>query len=65
MKRACALFAEGRMTVSEVAYAVGFTNPKYFSRCFKDKLGVTPTEYCEQLNKANKGMLEECDNSGI
>lgn len=64
MKRACALFAEGRMTVSEVAYAVGFTNPKYFSRCFKDKLGVTPTEYCEQLNKANKGMLEECDNDG-
>lgn len=49
MKRACMMLAEGRMTVSEVAYAIGFSNPKYFTKSFKEEFGVTPTEYCEKL----------------
>jgi len=31
-------------TVSEVAYAVGFTTPSYFTKCFKDEFGQSPTE---------------------
>ena len=31
-------------TVSEVAYAVGFTAPSYFTKCFKDEFGQSPTE---------------------
>lgn len=27
------------MTVSEVAYAVGFNDPKYFAKCFKEEYG--------------------------
>jgi len=38
--------------VSEIAYSVGFNDPKYFSRCFKIEFGLTPKEYQEdQKNK--------------
>lgn len=45
IKRACTLLRGGGMTVSEVAFACGFSDPKYFSRCFKASLGKSPTEY--------------------
>lgn len=32
------------MTVSEVAYEVGFNDPKYFTRCFTKEFGITPSE---------------------
>ena len=35
------------MSIAEVAYAVGFTDPKYFSKCFKKETGKTPSEYRE------------------
>ena len=31
-------------TASEVAYAVGFSAPAYFTKCFKDKFGIVPGE---------------------
>lgn len=45
MKRACMMLLARTQTISEVAYAVGFNNPKYFTKCFKEEFGVTPTEY--------------------
>ncbi len=30
---------------SQIAYAVGFTDPKYFTKCFKKATGMTPSEY--------------------
>ena len=44
-RHACDLLRRGDMNISEVAYAVGFTNPKYFAKCFKDEFGLTPTQY--------------------
>ncbi|MDI3319225.1 hybrid sensor histidine kinase/response regulator transcription factor [Pinibacter soli] len=35
----------GENTISEVAYIVGFNNPKYFSTCFREKYNVSPSEY--------------------
>ena len=31
-------------TISEVAYAVGFTAPSYFTKCFKEEFGQSPTD---------------------
>lgn len=35
--------------VSELAYAVGFNDPKYFSVCFKKEFGMQPSEYLEKF----------------
>ena len=45
MQRAEELIAKSKMTFSQVAYAVGFTDPKYFSKCFKKETGFSPSEY--------------------
>lgn len=43
--RAERLIVESRMSFSEIAYSVGFTDPKYFGRTFKAKTGMTPSDY--------------------
>ncbi|MCI8389988.1 MAG: response regulator [Roseburia sp.] len=45
MEKAKDLLAEGNLTVSEVAFAVGYDNFTYFSRLFKNKVGIMPKEY--------------------
>lgn len=35
--------------VSDIAYRVGFRDPKYFATSFKKEMGVQPSEYFEQL----------------
>ncbi len=45
MQRAAMLLKEGRFSVSEVMYMVGFSNSSYFSKCFQKVYGLTPTEY--------------------
>ena len=43
---ACKLMEEQRkVRISDLAYAVGFNNPNYFSMCFKKKYGLSPKEY--------------------
>lgn len=45
LKHACRLLKKSSSNVSDVAYTVGFSNPKYFSKCFKDEFGMIPSEY--------------------
>ena len=44
MKEAKKCLSEG-MNVSEAAYAVGMSDPNYFTKCFKAEFGITPSEY--------------------
>jgi DNA-binding response OmpR family regulator len=45
IKRAAQLIETREYNISQVAYMVGMNDPRYFSRCFKQKYGMTPTEY--------------------
>ncbi len=44
LARAMELLKTGDMNVSEVAYAVGFDDPKYFSRVFGEEFGMPPSK---------------------
>lgn len=45
LKKAASLLKQKKMTISEVSYAVGFTDSKYFSKAFRQQYGKTPSEY--------------------
>ncbi|MFD2572728.1 two-component regulator propeller domain-containing protein [Spirosoma soli] len=45
LRRAQELLTATKQNVSEVAYAVGFEDPKYFSRVFSEEFGVSPGHY--------------------
>lgn len=45
LKRAAQLLKEYNLEVSQVAYKVGFRDPRYFSKCFKKMYTVSPSEY--------------------
>ena len=47
VKRAAQLIDSGEYTFSQIAYMCGFSDPKYFTKCFKRQLGLTPSEYKE------------------
>ena len=42
LKHACLMLKSETGNVSDIAYAVGFNDPKYFSTCFKAEFGVSP-----------------------
>ncbi|MFV0267932.1 MAG: substrate-binding domain-containing protein [Draconibacterium sp.] len=35
-------------TIAEIAYEVGFSSPSYFTKCFKDQFGMSPSEYAKK-----------------
>jgi len=45
IKHACSLLKQTNLSVKEIAYSCGFSNPHYFANCFKSSTGHTPTEY--------------------
>jgi CheY-like chemotaxis protein len=45
IRQARMLLEQGEMNVTEVALAVGFTDPSYFARVFRDEIGISPRAY--------------------
>ncbi|NDV80499.1 AraC family transcriptional regulator [Bacteroides sp. 51] len=43
------LLTQDELNISEIAYKVGFDDPYYFSKCFKDYFNYSPTEYRKKL----------------
>ena len=48
IERACALLAGTNCSVQEISTSVGFEDPFYFSRAFKEVKGVSPRQYAIQ-----------------
>ncbi len=44
LRRAMDLLRKDSSTIAEIAYSVGFGSPAYFTRCFQEQFGMTPTE---------------------
>lgn len=45
--RACYLLREGKFSITEVCYMVGFNDVPYFNRCFKNNRGMSPKDYAD------------------
>ncbi len=54
LKRAAKFFIEGEDYISEVCYRVGFSSPSYFSKCFQNQFGISPTDYVKNLKQNKK-----------
>lgn len=53
MKAACHIMEEKKhVRISELAYAVGYNDPRYFSSIFKKEIGMQPSEYMERLRES-------------
>jgi signal transduction histidine kinase/ligand-binding sensor domain-containing protein/AraC-like DNA-binding protein/ActR/RegA family two-component response regulator len=48
VKQAVKLMDTHKFTLSEIAYQTGFSSSSYFTRCFKEEYGKTPSEYLHQ-----------------
>lgn len=50
MKQAIKLMDGHKLTLSEIAFEVGFNSASYFTRCFKEEYGKTPSEYLDHAS---------------
>ena len=48
LKKAASLLASSDMTVSEIGYEVGFSSPSYFTKCYKEQFGESPTDFLKR-----------------
>lgn len=49
--RACELLQQTNDPLTSIAFEVGFSDPKYFSKVFKKELGIVPSEYRERTKE--------------
>lgn len=50
LKKAASLLASTEKTVAEITYEVGFSSPSYFTRCYKEYFGESPTDFLKRRN---------------
>jgi DNA-binding response OmpR family regulator len=48
LKKAALILKNNKLPIAEVSYMVGFSDPKYFSKCFIKEFGVTPSEHASR-----------------
>ncbi|MFY0713734.1 response regulator [Seonamhaeicola sp. NFXS20] len=53
MKKATQLLEQDKFKISEICYKVGFKNPRYFSKSFQKRYGLTPSEYRDKFFETN------------
>jgi AraC-like DNA-binding protein len=56
LKRAAQYLGKSQLTVSEIAFEVGFNDPRYFSRYFKAEFGMLPSQYIQMQKEKNESQ---------
>ena len=51
------LLDSGAGNIATVAYETGFSNPKYFSTCFKEKYNMSPSDYLKSKNSKTNSAI--------
>lgn len=51
LEEAIKLLKDSNNNITDVVYAVGLTNKSYFSKIFKEKFGVTPSQFAKDISK--------------
>lgn len=59
LKKAIMYLENSGITISEIAYKIGFNDPVYFTRTFKQKMKITPTKYREEARKKNSAAQQK------
>ncbi len=62
LKRAAQLLAKSQLCIANVAYDVGFNNPAYFAKVFREEYGMLPSEYITSMRgKAEEELLTDLE----
>lgn len=56
LNKSARLLETGQYNISEVSFMVGFSEPGYFSKCFKEKFNCSPSMYLLNKNKNRKAL---------
>ncbi|MDE7155047.1 MAG: helix-turn-helix domain-containing protein, partial [Muribaculaceae bacterium] len=51
LQQARHMLTTSNATISEIAYEVGFSTPAYFTKCYRDFYGETPSELRQKLGR--------------
>ncbi len=51
LKKAASLLASTDKSISEITYEVGFTSPSYFTKCYKEYFGESPSDFLKRKHK--------------
>ena len=54
LKKACELLEKNMYYVSDIAEMVGYSNPTYFTKVFKKRFGITPSQYAVRFMNSLK-----------
>ena len=50
IERSVYLLANTNLSISEISYEVGFSSPSYFTKCYKEQFGESPTDFLKRKN---------------
>lgn len=59
LKRAAQLLTDSGLRISEIMYRVGFNSHSYFTKCFRERYGVSPREYAQREQSGYSAAIPE------
>lgn len=65
LERAVELMQTTDLSVSEIVDRVGFGTPRYFSKCFKEKYGVSPSQYHRSIRQRKESSAADGNGTDV